>query len=83
MGGNVDGAGLRGGPVLVTAVVGKRRKRRWMGGRGLPAEEVTPPQSHEVDLTGASGADRGEEHLVVPLAQELESLRSLVHEDSI
>lgn len=30
---------------------------------GLPAEQVASAQSHEVDLTGASGANRRKEHL--------------------
>lgn len=29
----------------------------------LPAEQVASAQSHEVDLAGAPGANRGEEHL--------------------
>lgn len=31
--------------------------------RPLPAEQVASAQSHEVDLAGAAGPHRGEEHL--------------------
>ncbi len=39
----------------------RRRKRASCG--PLPAEQVASAQSHEVDLAGASRANRGEEHL--------------------
>lgn len=52
-------------------------------GAASPAQQRRPAQGHEVDLTTAARAHRGEEHLVIALAQELESLRPLVHEYAI
>ena len=49
----------------------------------LPVGHPRLVQSHEVDLTGRAALGRAEEDLVVALAQKLELLRLLVHEDAV
>lgn len=61
----------------------RRRKRKRASCRSLPAEQVASTQSHKVDLAGASGSHGGEEDLVVSFTEELESLGSLVHENTV
>lgn len=61
----------------------KEEKKRRAGRGPLPAEEVAAAQRHEVDLAGASGPHGGEEHLIISFTEELESLGSLMHKNSI
>lgn len=49
----------------------------------LPVGHTRLVQSHEVNLAGRAAFSRRKEHLVVTFAQELESLRFLVHKHSI
>lgn len=49
----------------------------------LPVGHAWFVQRHEVDLTGGAALGAAEEHLVVPLAEELEPLGLLVHEHAI
>ena len=57
-------------------------KKRGGGlGLGLPVGELI--ERHEIDLTGGARAHRREEDLVVALAEELELLDALVHEDAV
>lgn len=53
-----------------------------MAGR-LPVGHAGLVEGHEVDLAGGAALGRGEEHLVVALAEELEPLRLLVHEHAV
>lgn len=49
----------------------------------LPVGHTGFVQRHEVDLTRRTTFGTTEEHLVVPLAQELEALGFLVHEHPV
>lgn len=49
----------------------------------LPVRHTGFVQRHEVDLTGRPTFGTTEEHLVVPLAEELEALGFLVHEHPV
>lgn len=49
----------------------------------LPVGHPWFVQRHKVNLTGRTALGAAEEHFVVPFAEELESLRLLMHEHAI
>lgn len=55
----------------------------WVGSLHLPVHSEVPVEGHKVHLAGGGTVNAGEEHFIVPFTQELQSLRSLVHEHPI
>jgi len=49
----------------------------------LPVSHARLIEGHEIDLTGGTALGGAEKDLVVPLAQELESLGFFVHEHPV